>query len=449
MRGDTFQNIRAIGDKTALEDWNKQRQNKKLHQSFQPGCIHNLTTIPGMESFLFTTDLQLNICKTALKFLDHAFIDDISGFCSKYNGQKILGHHIYFRNPSRLALYFGGGIYTVDWTAHIAQKHFAYWLNLFNDFKKDSVVIGTWHCDWYVGYWNIICLCVNGMTVKEYQLYCWKLAFGLPLPDKKPLSLLCTCQVHGIKGLCRRYKSCPVTKKFVVDHWQILRLEKIIDAYMLTLSAFKAILVSKWINIAQRMFVVPLLTFDDVTRKTQYSEKHLDERLHLTTVVGDQVIADTMCFAGITTNEEFASDDIVSISLTSVDADQKLQFMDGYYMEYNAAKNYIFLSWTDRYYPCAANPLNNEEIQIQFERPGKKIWAYMWNTWLKWFGNYSAIIHTDVAKWGSDQLAEAGNLCFKVECYLIFVFVLFDIINIYISFNSISLFLNNTDLKFN
>ena len=437
MRSTSFiDNLEAFQKKCIDEDIQKQGNNDTIHQSWTAGCIFNINKIPGQETFLYTSDGLLNLSKVALNYCNHAFIDDVTGFCSKHtNGKKWLGHHIYFRSINHQAAYFGGGIYTVDWTAHCAQKQFAFWLNLFNDFKKDSVIVGTYHTDWFVGYWNMIHECVNGMSTKQYQIWAWKKAFGIAMEidEKIPISLCCTCSVHGCHGICRRFKAAPVTKSFCVDHFNAIRFQECIQNVVLYVSVMKTILYTDWMNIEG--IISTVLTYDELVSRQNFDVKDLDERQNTPRrekliMIGNEIEPKSSQIAAMLYNETMNHKNNarkkINIPLAFKHPEGQLKLHPNMYMQYTPSKNQIYLSWTKQSYPCAYNPTNNKLIRIQFEGKNPKLtWKYMWNTWLKWFGNYSIIIHKDLKQIASNQLAESGNRDWKVRLQLVDLFYLF------------------------
>lgn len=418
MTGSLFNNLRKMKEIRALEDIESNNNNKKTAQSWDPGCIHHLSELPNQEGFVYTTAAMMDACKTALKMYSHAFLDDITGFCTKHNGKKWLAHCIYFKNPNSEMAYCGGIIFTLDWTAHVAQKHFAYWWMMFNDYKKDAVPIITWHTDWYVGYWKIIHEIINGMTVAESQIWAWHHVFGKVYTGKIPRNPLDVCNVHAIKGISRRFSNKKVTKKFCIDHWNILRMESNIKLYVKFLSLFKAILECDWIDITS--FNVQLLTFEQLVGSEKFDEKNLDERQNspLRRVIvfeGSDIVNDQCCFNAIIINE------ILNPAINDPPIQIYPQFSGpdpihpGISMRYYKAKALLKLSWTSKEYKVATNPTNPNQIKILFEVKGKPTWKYMWNIWLKWIGNYSIMIHKDLKQWDNNQLAESGNRDFKVK----------------------------------
>lgn len=91
---------------------------------YTPGSIHCFKEEYPPQSFLYTNDMILDVCRQCIKYCDSLHIDDAGGFCQKEQKQKWLGHLLFFRSPDRKQAYFAGAIFTLDWTASHATKKF-------------------------------------------------------------------------------------------------------------------------------------------------------------------------------------------------------------------------------------------------------------------------------------------------------------------------------------
>lgn len=287
LNGDTMmENIKLLKNHYIKESIATIDNNNALDHIFHlKGAIHDIwdDSYADQQSFLVQTELMVQVGRSAVDKFCHAYIDDVTNFCAKYNGKKWLGHLIFVRSKTGNKVYLVGAIFTVDYNASAIQGKFHIWYSNWNYKNSNICIIHTWHCDWFKGYWNIILNVCNGMSVTEYTLWGWFKALKLPLlskdgiPLKSPVSLLNVCWNHGAGGVSRKYKSQPITKHICKNTFNFLRLEKSIDTFLVILSVFHYILISDWIDLLN--FNVTILNIKTLLLNDDLEEE-IDERAH-------------------------------------------------------------------------------------------------------------------------------------------------------------------------
>lgn len=287
---------------------------------------------------------------------------------------------------------------------------------MFNGYKCNSIKLKNAKTDHFKGYWTMVHMVINGTTTPVYTEICWFEVLGLPspYPDIHIVLKLNTCNNHCRRAINRKYKKKPIVKKICGTSFDTIRLADSYQIWIEKLTLFVFLITAKAIDSSNHSINLELVDIAELIKNDQFDASHIDERDHNN---DNQIINDNDICKDIV--NEFKHSENQSTDNNFIPIRIYLNIHDSpsqYYLEYSSSNNTVYISWLNESLPIK-NLSNNDDKNffcIPLETTYEKIWEYMWNTWIKFIGNYSAIIHPDI-KEHNNQLAESGVRDFKVR----------------------------------